>query len=297
MPSPPAEPNPNREPAPQRVEAVFYETLDLNPADRAAFLEESCGSDRVLRQRVEELLAASSAAECNPGWSEPALTKVARASAELADPTLERYRLLERIGVGGMGVVYKAVRSDDTFSKEVAIKIVQWAAGDETHLRRFRTERQILANLEHPNIARLLDGGVTADGPPFLVMEFIHGVAIDRYAVERKPPLRVLLEMFRRICAAVGYAHRNLIVHRDLKPANILVTEGPDGIPEPKLLDFGIARLLDDSAERTRTRTMTIEYASPEQVTARRSELLRTSTRSACCYTNFWPARAPIGQR
>jgi len=171
-----------------------------------------------------------------------------------------------RRGRHGRGL--QGLRSDDAFSKEVAIKIVQWATGDENILHRFRTERQILANLEHPNIARLLDGGTTADGSPFLVMEYIQGVPIDQYVGERKPPLRALLELFRRICAAVGYAHRNLVVHRDLKPGNILVADGPDGIPEPKLLDFGIARLLDDTGDGTptRTRAMTLEYASPEQV-------------------------------
>ncbi len=266
MPLPPTENSPRGESNPQRVEALFHQASELAPAVRSVFLDRECGDDVALRRTLERLLASSADAENNPGWSEPAILKVARASADAADPEVDRYRLLERIGVGGMGVVYRAVRSDDTFSKEVAIKIVHWAAGDEEILRRFRAERQMLASLEHPNIARLLDGGIADDGSPFLVMEFVRGLAIDRYVVDRKPPLQALLEMFRRICSAVGYAHRNLIVHRDLKPGNILVTDGPDGNPEPKLLDFGIARLLDDSGHQTRTRAMTLEYASPEQV-------------------------------
>ena len=260
----------NPEPDPKRLEALFDQAVDLAPQDRAAWLDQACGDDHALREEVEQLLKGSAEAEKNPAWREPAALGILRAPAERATPELDRYRLLTRIGAGGMGVVYKAVRSDEAFSKEVAVKIVQWAAEDETTLHRFRTERQILANLEHPNIARLLDGGITADGTPYLVMEFVQGVPISRYVAERAPSLRALLEMFQRICSAVGYAHRNLIVHRDLKPGNILVADGPDGLPDPKLLDFGIARMLDDSPEPTRTRAMTMEYASPEQVSGAR---------------------------
>jgi serine/threonine-protein kinase len=183
------------------VESLFDRALDLAPEARNAFLDPECGGDEKLRQYMEQLLAVSAAAASNPGWGEPAILKVARASAEAADPNLDSYRLLQRIGVGAMGVVYRAVRSDDTFSKaqeppdaapdiggttrsagsggvtcacsleEVAIRIVHRAAGDETTLRRRRTEHQMLANLEHRDIARLLDGGVAADGSPFLVME------------------------------------------------------------------------------------------------------------------------------
>jgi serine/threonine protein kinase/tetratricopeptide (TPR) repeat protein len=266
MPGPPNESATSGEPDPKQLEALFNQAVEMAPVDRAVFLDAACGGYKTLREHVERLLAASTAAEGNPIWREPAVQGLARASAEATAPAIDRYLLLKRIGVGGMGVVYKAVRSDDAFSKEVAIKIVQWAAGDETVLRHFRTERQILANLEHPNIARLLDGGIAADGSPYLVMEFVQGIPISKYVAERTPSLRAILEMFRRICAAVSYAHRNLIVHRDIKPGNILVADGPDGAPEPKLLDFGIARLLDDSPEPTRTRAMTLEYASPEQL-------------------------------
>jgi serine/threonine protein kinase len=266
-------PSPSADSSARRVEELFDQALDLEPAARAAFLDQACEGDLNLRRRVEQLLASSAAAENNPGWSEPAILKVARTSAEADEPALDRYRLLERIGAGGMGVVYRAVRSDDAFSKEVAIKVVQWAAGDETVLQRFRTERQILANLEHPNIARLLDGGVTADGSPFLVMEIIQGVPIDQYVTERKLSVREILELFRKICSAVSCAHRNLVVHRDLKPANILVTAAG----EAKLLDFGIAKLLDGTSQRTITGAcaLTPEYASPEQI---RGEAVTTST-------------------
>jgi tetratricopeptide (TPR) repeat protein/predicted Ser/Thr protein kinase len=251
----------------ERVEQLFQEAWDLAAEERPQFLSGACQGDSRLRQAVENLLHASTEAETNPLWSEPAIRNEARfqaagfaAGADSA--TLDRYKLLERIGAGGMGVVYKAVRGDDEFSKLVAVKIVQ--DNDPATVRRLRQERQILAGLEHPNIARLLDGGTTADGRPFLVMEYVEGVPIDRYVSERRPPLREIVELFRKICAAVSYAHRHLIVHRDLKPCNILVTaEG-----QPMLLDFGIAKLLDGSAERTKTGAgaMTPEYASPEQV-------------------------------
>jgi serine/threonine protein kinase len=245
------------------VEQLFQEASDLEAAARPAFLADACRGDERLRQAVEDLLRASTEAAANPLWQEPAMHNEARFLAASDEATtLDRYRLLERIGAGGMGVVYKAVRADDEFSKLVAVKIVR--DSDPDMIGRLRQERQILAGLEHPNIARLLDGGTTADGRPFLVMEYVEGLPIDRYVAERQPPLPDLLDLFRKICAAVSYAHRNLIVHRDLKPANILVTaEG-----QPMLLDFGIAKLLDGSAQRTRTgaAAMTPEYASPEQV-------------------------------
>jgi len=235
----------------------------MEAATRPAFLAKACHGDQRLRHAVEDLLRASTQAEANPLWNETAIRNEARFQAANDDATtLDRYRLIERIGAGGMGVVYKAVRADDEFSKLVAVKIVQ--DSDPVTAARLRQERQILAGLEHPNIARLLDGGTTADGRPFLVMEYVDGVPIDRYVAERQPPLRELIELFRKICSAVSYAHRNLIVHRDLKPGNILVTA--DG--QPMLLDFGIAKLLDGSAQRTKTGAgaLTPEYASPEQV-------------------------------
>ncbi|MCX6602414.1 MAG: serine/threonine-protein kinase [Acidobacteria bacterium] len=245
----------------QQIEALFDATWELSPAARAQILNERCADNLALRQVVEQLLASADELERNTAWNQPALVHEAlQPHAAL----LDRYHLLETIGSGGMGIVYKAVRADDVFSKFVAIKIVQCGLADDAVLRRFVQERQILALLEHPGIARLLDGGTTPEGLPFLVMEFVDGDTMDRYLARAKPDLRRRLDLMRKICSAVAYAHRNLIVHRDLKPGNILVTAAG----EPKLLDFGIAKLLDSSAARTRTEhaAMTPEYASPEQI-------------------------------
>jgi tetratricopeptide (TPR) repeat protein len=241
---------------PDDVERIFHEALDLPPEDRRAHIAQAFQGDDQLRSTVEALLDASERADHVKGWDSSALENF------VGQTELDRYRLMERIGAGGMALVYKAVRADDEFSKLVAVKIL--LAPDPDLIERFRRERQMLALLEHPNIARLLDGGTSHDGAPFLVMEYVEGISVDRYIREKHLSLEDTLGLFRKICDAVSYAHRNLIVHRDLKPANILVTA--DG--EPKLLDFGIAKLIDGTAERTKTGmgAMTPEYASPEQV-------------------------------
>jgi eukaryotic-like serine/threonine-protein kinase len=248
-----------------RLEHVFQQAWDVSGEARARLLDELCAGDDALRRTAEQLLAAAEETERSVAWNQPAILLEATATARQEQASeLGRYKLLEAIGTGGMGVVYKAVRADDAFSKLVAVKIVQCGAADDKILRRFVQERQILAVLEHPNIARLLDGGATPEGLPFLVMEYVDGVPIDQYLAKKKPGLDELLDLFRKICSAVSYAHRNLIVHRDLKPDNVLVTvEG-----EPKLLDFGIAKLLDGSSVRTKTENaaMTPEHASPEQI-------------------------------
>lgn len=250
------------------VERLFHEVLEVDSGARHSFLNSACAGDEPLRAAIQRLLDAYLRVGQNAAWSEPALQNEAlRSAPDSVGGSLERYRLIEPLGAGGMGRVYKAVRADDEFSKLVAIKIVNFGAGEADQsamVRRFRQERQILAGLEHPNIGRLLDGGSTPDGLPFLVMDYVDGIPIDRYVVEKKPPLRELLELFRTVCSAVSHAHQNLVVHRDLKPGNILVSA--DGMP--KLLDFGIAKLLDGTAPRTQTgaSAMTPEYASPEQV-------------------------------
>jgi non-specific serine/threonine protein kinase/serine/threonine-protein kinase len=179
------------------------------------------------------------------------------------------YRLVREIGHGGMGAVYLAVRDDDAFQKRVAVKVLRRGMDTDAIISRFRNERQILAGLDHPNIARLIDGGSTADGLPYFVMEYVDGAPIDEYADAQHLDTTARLDLFQQVCAAVQYAHQNLIIHRDIKPANVLVTR--DGVP--KLLDFGIAKLVNpELAGHTLAPTalglqlMTPEYASPEQV-------------------------------
>jgi eukaryotic-like serine/threonine-protein kinase len=186
--------------------------------------------------------------------------------APMAERRIGPYRLLKELGHGGFGVVYLAARADEAYHKRVAIKVLRVGIGNAEAFRHFRRERQILAVLEHPNIARLLEGGTTDDGLPYLVMEYVQGQPIDSYCDGRRLPIAGRLRLFREICSAVSFAHRNLIVHRDLKPGNILVA--PEGVP--KLLDFGIAKLLQpELSGEAPTATgfaMTPEYASPEQV-------------------------------
>lgn len=253
--------------------------LERSREERAAYVEDAAGGDAALRDAVAALLADADAATF---FESPALEFAAPFLAELPpdrpadlDPAaagspIGPYRILREIGHGGMGTIYLAERADRQYEKTVALKLLRgWSAANEHLVRRFLEERQILAALDHPDIARLLDGGVTPDGLPWFAMEYVDGVPIDRYCDERRLSIESRLELFCRTCAAVQYAHRNLVVHRDLKPANILVTaEG--GV---KLLDFGIAKLLgtdavDASASLTVTgeRVMTLQYASPEQI-------------------------------
>jgi tetratricopeptide (TPR) repeat protein len=258
-----------------QAEALFNRAVELPAAERAALLD-SC-SDPELRHEVESLLA--NAASTNTG--EPhTLTAVANLAADLAEETdpdklrvgqhFGPYRIDSIIGHGGMGAVFAATRDDDQYQKRVAIKLVRAAMVSPERLTRFRRERQILARLEHNYITRMLDGGITADGMPYLVMEHVDGLPITSYCDQGRLGLHDRLLLFRKVCEAVEYAHRNLVVHRDLKPANILVT--PDG--SPKLMDFGIATLLEPPTEEDgalpQTQTMTVlmtpAYASPEQV-------------------------------
>ncbi|PWU02708.1 MAG: hypothetical protein C5B51_20365 [Terriglobia bacterium] len=211
---------------------------------------------------------------------------IGEAAGSLATPDLigQRigvYRLTNRIGHGGMGAVYRGERADDQFQQTVAIKLLRFPDGDPAAAQRFRSEREILASLDHPNVARLLDGGAWippggAESQPYIVMEYIEGLPLTRYCDEKALDLHQRLRLFRLVCGAVSYAHRQLIVHRDIKPANILVT--PDGTP--KLLDFGVAKLLDaeigaNAFATTGLRAMTPDYASPEQV---RGEAVSTLT-------------------
>ena len=243
----------------QRVNEIVNDCLEMDRSARQAHLAESCASDPGLRAEVESLLAAFE--EADDFMETSALESEPRKL--LAGQRVGNYELRELIGEGGMGAVYLAVRAAD-FQKKVAIKLVKRGMDTDAILRRFHHERQMLAGLDHPNIARLLDGGAAEDGRPYLVMEYVEGTPITNYCEEHALPLRRRLDLFRSVCAAVQYAHQNLIVHRDLKPGNILVAA--DGTP--KLLDFGIAKLLESEREVTVTtlRMMTPECASPEQV-------------------------------
>jgi len=250
----------------ERVDALLDDALDLAAHERAAFLDDACGGDAALRDEVEQLLRACDEAD---GF----LATPARelGAALLATPEPEArigpYRTTGVAGRGGMGVVYLAERDDDQFQMRVAIKVLPRGVEGGRAVRRFLDERQILARLQHPAIARLLDGGVTAEGLPYFVMEYVEGTPLDRYCDDRELGIRERLALFARVCEAVEYAHHALVVHRDLKPGNILVTAAG----EVKLLDFGIARLTapgEGERELTGTagRWMTPEFASPEQV-------------------------------
>ncbi len=252
----------------QQIKDLFDQALDLAPADRVRFLDESCNGDAGLRAEVEKLLCLHD--EANDFLEAPPLINNSFPSSPAiqADAVIDRrigaYRVIRELGRGGMGAVFLAHRADQAFEKQVAIKLVWPGLGSDEIIQRFQQERQILARLEHPNIARLLDGGVTDEGWHYLVMEYIAGVPITQYCPQQ--PLRERLQLFRAVCEAVQFAHQNLVIHRDLKPGNILVTA--DGTP--KLLDFGIAKLLeanDASLALTHTQLpLTPEYASPEQL-------------------------------
>ncbi len=272
----------------RQIESVLDGALELDPELRRPFVDEACGDDEELRSQVMSMLGAGeNAAGFLEGSKPEKLQEVLRemaaeAEAEENDPNVDRvmgpYRLIRRLGRGGMGQVYLGVRDDEAFKKYVAVKIIRRGMDTDEILQRFRTERRILASLTHPNIARLLDGGATEDGASYFVMDFVDGVTITKYCDEKRLPVRSRLELFQKVCRAVHYAHQNLIVHRDLKPSNILVTsEGA-----VKLLDFGIAKFLNpDEAGYTvpvtvtEMRVMTPEYASPEQV---RGESITTAS-------------------
>lgn len=253
-----------------RVESIFDGALAEAPEDREAFVRSAAGGDEGLVAAVRGLLRAD-------GHAGTVIRDAIGHGSALLDSTETRsgqrvgaYRLVRPIGRGGMGIVYLATRADQQFDKQVALKLLAPGLISGELVRRFRHERQILADLEHPGIARLLDGGTTDDGLPYLVMEYVEGTPIDRYCDANRLGLRDRLRLFGAVCDAVDHAHRHLVVHRDLKPANVLVT----GDGDVKLLDFGIAKLVEvgDGPERDVMRTapyMTPQYASPEQVLGR----------------------------
>ena len=272
----------------RRIERIYHAAMQCGPAERAFLLEDACAEDEELRAEVESLIQYGE----RPGsfLERPAMEFMAQVLAEdlgaiedtsassMIGARIAQYRIIDKLGAGGMGDVYRAVRADDQFEMQVAIKLVRQGLDRESVEARFRRERQILAGFEHENIARLLDGGTTEDGHPYFVMELVEGKPIDEYCDAAMLGTTARLDLFRKVCSAVQYAHQRLVVHRDIKPSNILVTA--DGVP--KLLDFGIATILSNEpvfleSEQTETalRMMTPQYASPEQV---HGQLITTAT-------------------
>jgi serine/threonine protein kinase/Tfp pilus assembly protein PilF len=243
----------------QKIETIFHTATVFAGRERAEYLEKACGADAALRASIEELLARFDAEN----------NAAAKELDSMDGRVVGSYRLLREIGRGGMGAVFLAERADGIFKTKAAVKLIKRGMDTDSILRRFRNERQILAALNHPNIARLLDGGTTQDGLPYFVMEYIDGKPLFEYCDDNNLDLKARLGLFRRICSAVQDAHNIKVVHRDLKPSNILVKKDDS----PKLLDFGIAKLLDPElasatveVTMTQWRMMTPQYASPEQV-------------------------------
>ncbi|HEX8136876.1 MAG TPA: serine/threonine-protein kinase [Pyrinomonadaceae bacterium] len=266
----------------KRIEELFNAAVELSPPERAPFLDEACRGDVELRREVALLLAQEDNQDSlfSTLIGEAAGSLVSEQGDGLTGRRIGAYRITGAIGAGGMAEVYRAVRDDDQYQKQVAVKLVKRGMVSSFLLSRFRSERQILASLDHPHIARMLDGGTTEDGLPYFIMECVEGQPITDYCEANRLSVKRRLQLFRDVCAAVQHAHRNLIIHRDLKPSNILVTK--EGVP--KLLDFGIAKLLAPEVSpvavtvaqtETFMRLMTPDYASPEQV---RGEQVTTAT-------------------
>ena len=253
----------------QRIENILQSAIDCGADQQSAFLDSACGADAELRREVESLLAWNE----KSGFTNSSALEEGMRSLECRGKKIEEerkigaYRVLREIGRGGMGTVYLAARADDEFQKLVAIKIIRRGLDTDDIIERFRSERQIVATLDHPNITRLLDGGTTHDGLPYFIMEYIEGEPVDVYCDRCCLSVTERLKLFQDVCAAVWYAHQNLVIHRDIKPGNVLVTK--EGVP--RLLDFGIAKLLAPGAGLNQqtaatARLLTPEYASPEQV-------------------------------
>ncbi len=257
----------------RQIETLFHRCRPLAASSREDLLAEACDGDQDLRDRVEAMLGSDD----TEGWLRDAVGD-ALPPEGAARKRIGPYRVLGELGRGGMGVVLLGERSDDTFRMRVAIKLVEGRLPGSEVERRLRKERQILARLDHPNIARLLDGGTTADGIPYFVMEYVEGELLDEYCASHRLSLTQRLKLFNTLCGAVHYAHQRLVIHRDLKPSNVMVTE--EGMP--KLLDFGVAKWLIEDPDlahqgmtETGARLLTPDYASPEQV---RGEPLTTAS-------------------
>ncbi len=253
----------------REAKAIALAALERPAAEREDWLTDRCGDDEALRREAAWLIEAAEddSHDDRPARFQSAAEQVIR-EVSLKVPLPRDYRLLKRLNEGGMGVVYLAERQDGDLRQPVALKMLPvTAVGDDALLKRFATERNILSRLSHPQIAHLIDGGLTGEGRPFLATEYVDGLHIDDWCEARRASLRTRLALFLKVCSAVDYAHRHMVIHRDIKPSNIIV----DAEGEPKLLDFGIARLLDqdagfDTATRTSPEALTLAYASPEQI-------------------------------
>lgn len=257
----------------RRLNKIFHDAAPLDPVERTAYLDKACKDNPELRAEVERLIHAHD--RVGRFIDTPAVASgdlLASRETQSIEPgrRFGPYRVIREIGRGGMGAVYLAERADGQYEQRVALKLIKRGMDIDLVLQRFRAERQILASLVHPNIARLLDGGTSEDGQPYFVMEYIEGMPIDEYSRDHALSIPSRLRLFLNVCDAVSYAHQHRVIHRDIKPLNILVT--PEGIP--KLLDFGIAKALESGTERSTTavtgfRMLTPEYASPEQIEGR----------------------------
>lgn len=261
-----------------KIRATFEELVDLEPAERARRLAELEERDPELARHARELLERDGGGDLEDVPPSEVWSHLCEASTLPPGTRLGPWELGAVIASGGMGTVYRGERADAQFEKSVAIKLIKRGMDSEEILRRFRYERQVLAELDHPGIARLIDGGMSDEGQPYFVMEYVEGLPIDEWCAGREPSLQERLRLFQGICQAVSYAHRHLVVHRDLKPSNVLVT--PEG--EPKLLDFGVARMLDPERHGEQSRWTaeqgffgTPSFASPEQL---RGETVTTAS-------------------
>ncbi len=247
------------------IKEIFAEMIEHPTASREELLRQRANGDADLYSEVLSLIAAADAPENLIELNAIDLAgKVVTGEDEYTNRRFGKYRILKEIGSGGMGTVFLAERDDGEFSMRVALKIVRQSIADAAIISRFKQERQILADLHHPNIAALHDGGISANGEPYLAMEYVEGETLTEYCTDRDLSIKDRLDIFLKVCSAVAYAHRNLVVHRDIKPSNIVVTS--DG--QPKLLDFGLAGTFAEDSSRTQTavRAFTPAYASPEQI-------------------------------
>lgn len=257
----------------KKIKSVLEQAIELPASARGEFLIENC-DDAEMIDEVESFLTYEDADGASLESSALAIVTESTPQKSLIGKKIGRYEIVSDLGAGGMGTVYLAIRADGEFKQEVALKLIKSGIGSESILRRFYSERQILASLDHPNIAHLIDGGTTDDNLPYFVMEYVKGEPVAEYVQNKGLDLEERLDLFRKVCEGVSFAHQNLVIHRDLKPSNILVNK--DGLP--KLLDFGIAKLLkptDDGTTATQQMAFTPEYASPEQI---RGENLSTAT-------------------